>query len=73
VADRLQDLLDFVHETIVEDGSSKLDDAEVTGALVHVLLTSTALEVAIDCSEMRIVRTFLSRSEALLIPAAKHG
>ena len=70
VADRLQNLLDFAHEAIVEDRSCKLDDAEMTRTLIHVLFTGVASEVAIDCSEMRIVRTFLARSEALLIPVS---
>lgn len=70
VADGLQDLLDFGHEAIMEDRSRKLDDAEVTRALSHVFFTSTAFEIAIDCSKMRIVRTFLARSEALLIPGS---
>jgi hypothetical protein len=69
VADSLQDLLDFVHEAIVEDWGGQLDHTKVTGTFGHVLFTCTASEVAVDCSEMRIVRTFLSRSEALLIPA----
>jgi hypothetical protein len=68
VADRLQDLLDFGHEAIVVDRSRELDDAKVTRTLGHVLFTCTASEVAVDCPEMRIVRTFLARSEALLIP-----
>jgi len=68
VADGLQDLLDLTHKTIMIDGSSKLDDSKVARALGHIFFTSTAFEIAIDCSKMRIVRTFLSRSEALLIP-----
>jgi hypothetical protein len=68
VADSLQDLLDFRHEAVMEDWGRELDDTKVTGTLGHVLFTSTALEVAVDCAKMRIVRTFLARSEALLIP-----
>lgn len=68
VANSLQYLLDLTHKAIVINGSSKLDDSKVARALGHVLFTSTAFEIAIDCSKMRIVRTFLSRSEALLIP-----
>ena len=73
MADGLQNLLHFGHKAVVEDRSRKLDDTEVARALIHVLFTSVASEIAIDCTEMRIVRTFLSRSESLLIPAAKHG
>lgn len=70
-ADRLQNLLDFPHEAIVIDWSCKLDDTKMTRTFRHVLFTSTALEIAIDRPEMRIVRTFLARSEALLIPEVK--
>lgn len=71
MANGLQDFLDLTHEPIVIDGSSKLDDSKVAWALSHVLFTSTAFEIAIDGSKMRIVRTFLSRFEALLIPETK--
>ena len=69
VANSLQDFLDLGHETIVVDWGSKLDDSKVSGAFSHVLFTSVTSEVAIDCAEMRIVRTFLTRSLAVLIPA----
>jgi len=68
VADRLQNLLDFCHEAIMIYWSCKLDGTKVARAFSHVLFTSTASEIAIDCSEMRIIRTFFARSEALLIP-----
>ena len=68
VADSLENLLDLVHEAIVVDGNSKLDDTEVARTLLLVFFTSGTAEVAIDGTEMRIVRTFLTRSEALLIP-----
>ena len=68
--DSLEDLLDFCHESIVIDWSRKLDDTKVAWTLSHVFFTSTAFEIPINCSEMRIVRTFLARSEALLIPEA---
>lgn len=64
----LKNLLDFVHEAIVIDGNSQLDDTEVARTLLLVFFTGGASEVAIDSTEMRIVRTFLTRSEALLIP-----
>ena len=64
----LKDLLGFVHEAIMENGNSQLDDTKVAGALLLVFFTGSASEVAIDSTEMRIVRTFLTRSEALLIP-----
>jgi hypothetical protein len=67
VADSLQDLLDLGHESVMVDWSRKLDDAEVSRAFSHVLFTGVTLEIAVDCAQMRIVRTFLSRSEALLI------
>jgi hypothetical protein len=67
VAHSLQDLLDLDHESIVVDWSSKLDDAEVSRAFSHVLLTGVTLEIAVDRAQMRVVRTFLSRSETLLI------
>jgi hypothetical protein len=67
VADSLQDLLDLGHESVMVDWSRKLDDAEVSRAFSHVLFTGATLEIAVDCAQMRIVRTFLSRSEALLI------
>jgi len=70
VTDSLEDLLDFGHESVMIDWSRKLDDTKVAWTFSHVLFTSTAFEIAIDCSEMRIVRTFLARSEALLIPEA---
>lgn len=71
VADRLQDLLDFCHKAIMIHWSCKLDDTKVTRAFSHVLFTSTASEIAIDRTEMRIVRTFFARSEALLIPGSQ--
>ena len=67
VADSLQDLLDLGHESIMVDWCRKLDYAEVSGAFSHVLLTGVTLEIAVDRAQMRVVRTFLSRSEALLI------
>jgi len=67
VADSLQDLLDLGHESIVVDWSSKLDDTKVSRAFSHVLFTGVTLEIAVDGAQMRVVRTFLSRSEALLI------
>lgn len=73
VAHGLQDLLDFVHEAIVIDRSCEFDGTKVTRTLSHILFTCTAFEVAVDSSEMRIVRTFLTRSEALLIPVSKRG
>lgn len=67
MADSLQDLLDLGHESIMVDWCRKLDDAEVSGAFSHVLFTGVTLEIAVDRAQMRVVRTFLSRSEALLI------
>ena len=67
VADSLEDLLDLSHEPIVVDWSSKLDDAEVSRAFSHVLFTGITFEIAVDGAQMRVVRTFLSRPEALLI------
>ena len=67
MTDSLQDLLDLDHESIVVDWGSKLDDAEVSRAFSHVLLTGVTLEVAIDRAQVRVVRPFLSRSETLLI------
>lgn len=71
VTDSLKNLLDLVHEAIVIDGNSQLDDTKVAGTLLLVFLTGGASEVAIDSTEMRIVRTFLTRSEALLIPVCR--
>ena len=71
VADSLENLLDLVHETIVVDRNSKLDDTKVARTFLLVFFTGGASEVAIDGTEMRIVRTFLTRSEALLIPVFK--
>jgi hypothetical protein len=62
VADSLENLLDLVHEAIVVDRSSKLDDTKVARAFLLVLFAGGASEVAIDSTEMRIVRTFLTRS-----------
>ena len=67
VADSLQDLLDLGHESIVVDWRSKLDDSKVSRAFGHVFFTGVTFEIAVDGAQMRIVRTFLSRSEALLI------
>ena len=67
VADSLHDLLDLDQESIMVDWSSKLDDAEVSRAFSHVFFTGVTLEIAVDRAQMRVVRTFLSRSEALLI------
>ena len=71
VADSLENLLDLVHETIMIDRNSQLHDTKVTGTLLLVFFTSGASEVAIDCTEMRIVRTFGTRSESLLIPGLR--
>jgi hypothetical protein len=71
MTDSLEDLLDLVHEAVVIDGLGELDDTKVADTLLHVLFASGASEVAIDGSEMRIVRTFLTRSDALLIPVCR--
>jgi hypothetical protein len=67
VADSLQNLLDLGHESIMVDWCRKLDDAEVSGAFSHVLFTGITLKIAVDRAQMRVVRTFFSRSEALLV------
>jgi hypothetical protein len=71
VTDSLQDFLDFGHEAVVVDWCSELDDTEVAWAFSHTLFARVALEISINCTEMRIVRTFLTRSQALLIPAQR--
>ena len=53
--------------TIMIDRLVKLDMPEVPGALSHELLASTAFEVTIDRSKMRIIQTFFTRSLSLLI------
>ena len=67
VTDRLQDLLDLGHEAMVVDRSSQLDHTEMARTFSHILFTGVAAEVAIHRAKMRVIRTFLSRSEALLI------
>ena len=47
---------------MVEDGTGKLDDTEMTWTLLLVFFAGSAFVVAIDRAEMRIVRTFLTRS-----------
>lgn len=69
MADGLEDLLDLLQKTVVEDWSRQLDDTEVARALDLIFFASRAPEVSIDGSEMRIVWTSLARSEAGLIPA----
>lgn len=62
MADSLEDLLDFCEKAMMEDGTGKLDDTEMTWTLLLVFFAGSALVVAIDRAEMRIVRTFLTRS-----------
>lgn len=70
MADSLQDLLDLLQESVVIDGRSQLDDTEMTWTFGLVFFASGATEVSIDSTEMRIVRTSLTRSSTLLIPVS---
>lgn len=69
VADGLENLLDLLEKAVVKDWSRQLDDAEVAGTFNLVFFAGRAPEVSIDGTEMRIVWTSLTRSEAGLIPA----
>ena len=71
VADSLQNLLDLPKEAVMEDGSGKFDDTEMAWAFFLVFFTGFTLEIAIDSTEMRIVRTVLTRLETLLIPVIR--
>ena len=53
------------------DWNSQFDDTKMTGAYDLIFFAGSASEVSIDCTEMRIVRTFVTRSEARLIPEMK--
>jgi hypothetical protein len=68
VADGLKNFLDLLKKAIMIDRSVQLDDTKMTWALGLIFFAGRASEVSIDGTEMRIVRTFLTRSEALIIP-----
>ena len=55
MADSLEDLLDLLDETGVEDRLGKLDVAKVASALGHVLLAGRTLELAVDGAKSVIV------------------
>lgn len=52
----------------MKDWSSQLDDTKVARAFGLIFLASRTPEVSIDGTEMRIIWTSLTRSEARLIP-----
>jgi hypothetical protein len=62
VTNSLQNLLHFCKETIVVDWLRQLDDTKVTWTNILILFAGSALEVAIDGSEMRIVRASFAGS-----------
>jgi hypothetical protein len=68
VAHSLENLLDLLQKTMMIDRHSQFDDTKMTWALDLVFFAGGAFEVSIDSAEMRVVGTFLSRSEARLIP-----
>jgi hypothetical protein len=47
-AHTLENLLDFDHETRVEDGTGELNVSEMAGALGHALETGLTFEVSVD-------------------------
>ena len=68
VTDSLEKFLDLVQEAVMVDRLCQLDNTKVAGTDFLVLFTGSALEVAIDGTEMRVVRAAFAGANSLLIP-----
>lgn len=68
VADSLENLLDLLEKAVVVDWNVQFNDTKMTRAFGLIFFASSALEVSIDGTEMRIVRTFFTRLLTTFVP-----
>lgn len=71
MADSLEDLLHFDHETMVIDRFSQFYDTEMTRAFINTFFALFAFVGSIDRTKMRIVWTLGASSNSLFITSEK--
>lgn len=71
MADSLQDLLDFSHETMMVHRFGQFDDTKMARTFVYSFFTLFALDAAVDSTKMRIIGALCAWSYALLVPNEK--
>lgn len=67
MTDNLQNLLDFLDETWVVHRFGELDVSKVARTFTHRLSAGLALELAIDRTKKRVIKTAITRLDLVLL------